>query len=70
MLSLLRAQRLHILNCHQHTETADFLGGFRPSRCAPAWADATPDANTCSETCFNARPEALLQEGARTILTL
>lgn len=30
MLALLRAQKLHILNCHQHTETADFLGGFRP----------------------------------------
>ena len=25
-------QRLHIINCHQHTETADFLGGLRPSR--------------------------------------
>ena len=30
MLALLKAQKLHILNCHQHTETADFLGGFRP----------------------------------------
>ena len=25
-------QRLHIINCHQHTETADFLGGLRPAR--------------------------------------
>jgi midasin len=25
-------QHLHILNCHQHTETADFLGGLRPVR--------------------------------------
>lgn len=25
-------QKLHILNCHQHTETADFLGGLRPIR--------------------------------------
>lgn len=32
MLALLRGQRLHILNCHQHTETSDFLGGFRPVR--------------------------------------
>ncbi|KDD74936.1 hypothetical protein H632_c977p0, partial [Helicosporidium sp. ATCC 50920] len=27
-----RGQRLHILNCNQHTETSDFLGGFRPNR--------------------------------------
>ena len=25
-------QKLHIINCHQHTETADFLGGLRPAR--------------------------------------
>ncbi len=25
-------QKLHILNCHQHTETADFLGSLRPVR--------------------------------------
>jgi midasin len=25
-------RRLHIVNCHQHTETADFLGGLRPVR--------------------------------------
>ena len=28
-------QRLHIVNCNQHTEASDFLGGFRPSRCPP-----------------------------------
>jgi midasin len=28
----LLSQKLHILNCHQHTETADFLGGLRPVR--------------------------------------
>lgn len=32
LLSLLRGQKLRILNCHQHTETGDFLGGFRPTR--------------------------------------
>lgn len=26
LMALLRQQRLHILNCHQHTETSDFLG--------------------------------------------
>jgi len=29
-----RGQHLHILNCNQHTEASDFLGGFRPSRLA------------------------------------
>jgi midasin len=24
--------RLHIVNCNQHTEASDFLGGFRPTR--------------------------------------
>ncbi len=32
LLALMRGQRLHVLNCNRHTETADFLGGFRPSR--------------------------------------
>ncbi|EFJ44763.1 hypothetical protein VOLCADRAFT_121252, partial [Volvox carteri f. nagariensis] len=32
LLALMRRQHLHILNCNQHTETSDFLGGFRPTR--------------------------------------
>ena len=24
--------KLHAINCHQHTETADFIGGLRPAR--------------------------------------
>ncbi|CAM6097712.1 unnamed protein product [Calypogeia fissa] len=32
MLALLLQQRLHIINCHQHSETADFLGSLRPVR--------------------------------------
>lgn len=28
----MRGQHLHILNCNQHTEASDFLGGFRPAR--------------------------------------
>jgi len=32
LLALLSRQRLHILNCHQHSETSDFLGGLRPLR--------------------------------------
>ncbi len=46
MAAALRGQTLHILNCNQHTETSDFLGGFRPARCAAhasAWAAAHAD---------------------------
>eukprot|EP01132_Coremiostelium_polycephalum_P002326 gene2326-2870_t len=32
LYSMLHQQKLHILNCHQHTETADFIGGLRPVR--------------------------------------
>ncbi|DBA04889.1 TPA: hypothetical protein N0F65_006891 [Lagenidium giganteum] len=32
LYSLLFNQPLHILNCHQHTETSDFLGCLRPVR--------------------------------------
>jgi midasin (ATPase involved in ribosome maturation) len=34
LLALMRGQRLHVLNCNQHTETADFLGGFRWAPCS------------------------------------
>ena len=34
LLALLHGQKLRILNCHQHTETSDFIGGFRPTRTA------------------------------------
>ncbi|KAJ8774196.1 hypothetical protein K2173_009627 [Erythroxylum novogranatense] len=32
LLSRSLGARLHILNCHQYTETSDFLGGFYPIR--------------------------------------
>ena len=32
LLALLLRRPLHIVNCHAHTETADFLGGLRPVR--------------------------------------
>merc|ERR1719419_926192 len=32
VIAMLKGQRLRIINCHQHTETADFLGGLRPTR--------------------------------------
>ncbi|GLE05581.1 hypothetical protein PINS_up014613 [Pythium insidiosum] len=32
LYSLLFDQQLHIINCHQHTETSDFLGCLRPVR--------------------------------------
>ena len=35
MLAGLHERRLRIINCHQHTEASDFLGGYRPSRNLP-----------------------------------
>ncbi|KAK4348719.1 hypothetical protein RND71_031474 [Anisodus tanguticus] len=32
LLSIILGSKLHILNCHQYTETSDFLGGFYPVR--------------------------------------
>lgn len=32
LLSTISGSKLHILNCHQYTETSDFLGGFYPVR--------------------------------------
>ncbi|KAJ3682433.1 hypothetical protein LUZ60_015006 [Juncus effusus] len=32
LLSSILGSRLHILNCHQYTETSDFIGGFCPIR--------------------------------------
>ena len=34
---------LLIVNCNQHTEASDFLGGFRPTRCALALQCACSD---------------------------
>ena len=44
LLAILRAQPLRILNCHAHTETADFIGGYRPTRAAARAAGAPPFA--------------------------
>lgn len=40
-------QKLHIINCHQHTETADFLGGLRPAR-GRAFQVQTLSERTCA----------------------
>lgn len=32
LLAQHRKQELHILNCNHHTETSDFIGGYRPNR--------------------------------------
>ncbi|KAI4324806.1 hypothetical protein MLD38_030260 [Melastoma candidum] len=32
LLSVILNSKLHILNCHQYTETSDFIGGFYPVR--------------------------------------
>ena len=68
MAALMRGQRLHILNCNQHTETSDFLGGFRPARhvlralcaalLAPYWCDvsAQPHGDTFHGASCSAKP--------------
>ena len=43
VLSRIHSQTLRILNCHMNTETADFLGGLRPSRDNTAAASADPE---------------------------
>ena len=32
MFGAVLGKKLHIVNCHLHTESADFLGGLRPVR--------------------------------------
>lgn len=43
LLSELHAKNLRILNCHMHTESADFIGGLRPCRESK---EATSDSST------------------------
>ncbi|KAK9734478.1 hypothetical protein RND81_04G142700 [Saponaria officinalis] len=38
LLSLALKAKLHVLNCHQYTETSDFIGGFYPIRERPRLA--------------------------------
>ncbi|KAJ1731573.1 AAA ATPase midasin, partial [Coemansia sp. Benny D160-2] len=40
MLAAARAQQLHIVNCHQNTESSDILGGQRPVRNRAALVEA------------------------------
>lgn len=44
MAALMLGQRLHIINCNQHTEASDFLGGFRPVRDRERHAAAMQEA--------------------------
>eukprot|EP01052_Picozoa_sp_SAG31_P017819 SAG31_NODE_1236_length_9195_cov_6.761214_1_plen_2798_part_10 len=32
LFEFLLCRKMHIINCHQHTDTADFIGGYRPVR--------------------------------------
>ena len=54
LYALLLGQPLHVVNCHAHSETADFLGGLRPVRSRASSAKALSAA--CQE---------LLQHSAR-----
>ncbi|KAL3632042.1 hypothetical protein CASFOL_025026 [Castilleja foliolosa] len=53
LLSIMLGSKLHVLNCHQYTETSDFLGGFYPVR--ERSRIATDFQNLCEElTCSKA----------------
>jgi hypothetical protein len=53
LAAAVRGQALHMLNCNQHTEAADFLGGFRPARCAAP----LPQPCLCSSLAHLATPK-------------
>jgi midasin len=44
ILAMLNSKRLHIINCHMHSEAADFLGSIRPVR------DTDPHHSSSSNT--------------------
>lgn len=62
LFSLVLNRRLNVINCHQHTETSDFLGGLRPVRnkertlqelrtnCAKLFAECTQFATKVQTT--------------------
>ena len=65
----LLGMKLHMLNCHQHTETSDFLGGLRPVRGKQALSDNLKQSlKTFFELCENSQdlmaliPDASIQE--------
>jgi midasin (ATPase involved in ribosome maturation) len=43
IVSVLLERPLQIVNCHEHTETSDFLGGLRPVRASGETEDSTMD---------------------------
>lgn len=65
LLSVVLGRRLRIINCHQHTETADFLGGLRPVR---GKERTHGELRGALETYFN-MIEARLPEALATRLT-
>lgn len=44
MIAALEERKLHLVNCHQNSETADFIGCTRPSR------KSNDDVDTTDET--------------------
>jgi midasin (ATPase involved in ribosome maturation) len=57
ILSVLLQQNLHILNCHQNTETADFLGGLRPVRSHTDEPDASESLPTSESLPSSSSPK-------------
>ncbi|KAE9051941.1 Midasin [Phytophthora rubi] len=78
LYSLLFSQPLHILNCHQHTETSDFLGCLRPVRgkekTAHELEEALVDFLTMDDGCIDEqeveqRRADMKSEGVAVMLT-
>ncbi|XP_024535665.1 midasin [Selaginella moellendorffii] len=69
LLAQLLKQKLHILNCHQHTETSDFIGGFRPVRgrekIAMRYDDAVCTLNSMG--CFSNNLSSKIEDSGATI---
>ena len=55
MLALLNHLKLHMLNCHMHSDTADFIGSLRPVRDGKVGSDFAFLDNTliCQKCHFN-----------------
>lgn len=49
MLALFLRQKLHILNCHQHSETADFIGVRSTKMLSSLLCFSFPFPSRCSE---------------------
>ncbi|XP_064960659.1 midasin-like isoform X3 [Musa acuminata AAA Group] len=74
LLSVFLKAKLHILNCHQYTETADFIGGFYPvrdrSQLANQFKQLVEQIKTSKFFCFFPRDVELSSDISQASLTI